>query len=166
MLSASSWDRCSPGRSKIVSNDSRRRKEVYNLAHILASVFHLHTLDVKCPRIVVVVRHRQSSVIGNDVLVDGQNGFCIGLYPGNLFTTRNEALFTMNANKYSTKSMVAGSSYDEPVRKVIYVIETFLKWKHQEPALKIFKSYWPNIEISESVWSEIFCTCGLCRDGE
>lgn len=38
-------------------------------------------------------------------------------------------------------------SSDGAVHKVIYVIETFLKWKHREPALKVFKGYWTNIGI-------------------
>lgn len=86
-----------------------KREKCFYLAHVLASVFHLHTLDVQRPRVVVIVRHRQSPVIGDDVLVDGQNGFSISLYPGNLFTTRSRALFTMNINKYSMASMADAS---------------------------------------------------------
>lgn len=55
-----------------------------HLAHVLATVLHLHALDHQRPCVLVAVRHRQPVIVRNHVLVDRQNCFRVRFNPGHL----------------------------------------------------------------------------------
>jgi len=56
-----------------------------NLTPVLSSIFHFDCFNIECPRIVVIVRHRESTIVCDDVLVNGKNGFSIRFNPSDLF---------------------------------------------------------------------------------
>lgn len=55
-----------------------------DLAHVPALVFLLHVVDVQKPRSVLVVRHRDTRIPGDDVVVHSQDGRLLEVHPRNL----------------------------------------------------------------------------------
>lgn len=54
------------------------------LAHIAATIVLGNGFDVQIPCIGIGMRYADTWVMSNDMLVNGLNGFCIGLDPANL----------------------------------------------------------------------------------
>lgn len=54
------------------------------MAHVLTAILHLDAANDQRPGVEVVVRHRESIVVRDDVLVDGQYRFGVRLDPGHL----------------------------------------------------------------------------------
>lgn len=55
-----------------------------HLTHILSTIFSTYISYVQSPCIIIIMCHRQTSIICNNVLVNGQYCFCISFYPCNL----------------------------------------------------------------------------------
>lgn len=55
-----------------------------DLTHVISSILPLHTPNVQRPRIHIIVGDTEPGVVGNDVLVDGEDGLGVGLDPGDL----------------------------------------------------------------------------------
>lgn len=55
-----------------------------DLAHVPALVLLLHVVDVQKPRPVLVVRHRDARIPGDDVVVHSQDGRLLEVHPRNL----------------------------------------------------------------------------------
>lgn len=54
------------------------------LTHVLPSIFCLDVTNVKRPGVFVIVGDLQTVVVCDDMVMDGQNGLRVGLYPRNL----------------------------------------------------------------------------------
>lgn len=72
---------------KIVTYLTLHRVSIY-LAHVLAPVLLLHTLDVEVPGGVVAMGHGHAWVVSDHVLVDRLDGLRVRLHPAHLETWR------------------------------------------------------------------------------
>lgn len=55
-----------------------------HLTHVPASILLVHVPDVQKPRTVIIVGQRHSGILGDDVMMNGQNGLSVHSNPCHL----------------------------------------------------------------------------------